>query len=450
MITDERAFVDVLLSVNEWWVTGRSRKAERYRKKRAVFPKLKRELASKRAIVLSGPRRVGKTILLHQLIQDLIDSGVDKESILYYQLDDPSILPYSDEPVKDIIEYGLSRSKGKTYVFLDEVQAQKEWYKWIKAYYDRDLDIKFILSGSSSLTIQADANKYLRGRTTEIELYPLDFREFLFFSDVGIPRIRKRDTAGVLAVQKQLAKLVEEYLLVGGFPEWFEIRRQEDAKERWLTHLLSDVPKKAIYEDIAVYFNIRNPKVVDLLLNIIAINQSKIISYEKMNEAVNLDRATLLSYIEFLKSSYLVLEIPTYGSPKKQMKAMKKFLLIDQGLRNSLMKEYVLREDNKGFIIENVVGTMLALNYRNVTYWKEQAHEVDFVVKGVPVEVKYKNRIENKEFSGLLKFLERHDGGYGIVITKDEMRDKTVEGKRIRFVPFWMFLLGPKLISSKD
>jgi predicted AAA+ superfamily ATPase len=391
---------------------------------------------------------VGKSVLLNQLIQELIDSGVDREGILYYQLDDPAILSCSDEPMKDMIDYAIARSKGKAYVFFDEVQAYKEWYKWIKSYYDRDLDINFFLSGSSSLTIQADANKYLRGRTAEVELFPLDFREFLFFSGVQIQKPEKKDAAGLLAAQKQLAKTLDEYLLVGGFPEWFEFKDEDAALERWLTHLLSDVPKKAIYEDIAAYFNIRNARVIDLLLSILAINQSKPLSYEKMNEVTNLDRATLLNYLEFLKSSYLIFDVPVYGSPRKQTKAMKKFLLIDQGLRNALMKEYVLKEDNRGFIVENLVGITLALAFKNVTYWKEQTYDVDFVANGIPVEVKFQNAIVEKDYRGVTKFLERYKKDYGVVVTKDLSGEKNIGGKKIRFVPFWLFLLEPETALS--
>ncbi|MCI0503527.1 ATP-binding protein [Candidatus Micrarchaeota archaeon] len=445
MIKDENAFAHALLNVNEWWVTGKSRKAGRYPKKRAIFPKLKQELGSKRIVILSGPRRVGKSVLLHQLVQELIDSGVAKESILHYQLDDPTIHSYSDEPLKDMIDYALSRAKGKAYIFFDEIQAYKGWHEWVKTYYDRDLDIKFILSGSSSLKIQTDANRYLRGRTVEMELFPLDFREFLSFDGTQIPEIDKNNALGMRAAQNRLAKAIGDYLLVGGFPEWFEIKNEEAARERWLTHLLADVPKKAIYEDIAVYFNIRNPKVIDLLFSILAINQSKPLSYEKMNEVANLDRATLLNYVEFLKSSYLILDVPVYGSPRKQIKAMKKFLIIDQGLRNAMMKEYVLKEDNQGFIIENLVGTALALNYKNVTYWKEQNYEVDFVVNDIPVEVKYQNVIVEKDYRGLLRFLERYNGGHGVMITKDTCGEKMIDGKRIVFVPFWVFLLEPEV-----
>lgn len=445
MIKDEKGFEDALARVNDWWNTGKSRVAEKYKNKRNIFNKLKDEVNIRRILILLGPRRVGKSVLLHQLIQDLLDSGIPRKNIIYYQLDDQTIASFTDQPIQDIIEYAISKNNGKLYVILDEIQTYKEWYKWIKTYYDRDLDVKFILSGSASLTLQTDANKYLRGRTVEFEIFPLDFKEFLFFNNMAIPEFKKTDNLSLNFAQRELVNLLDEYLLIGGFPEWFGIKNRQDAKEEWLIHLLTDVPKRAIYEDIAGYFNIRNPKIIDLVLNVISLNQSKIISYEKINEIVNLNRITLLDYIEFLKSSYLILEVPIYGNPKKQMKAMKKFLLIDQGLRNSLMKEYALKEDNKGFIVENVVGITLALNYSNVTYWREQIYEVDFVANDIPVEVKYQNAIHEQDFRGLLKFLEKHKKNYGIVITKDRYEEKTIDGKKIKFIPFWMFLLEPKI-----
>lgn len=445
MIKDEVLFAGVLSNVNEWWFTGKAVKAGRYAKKRAIFDKLARELESNRVLILSGPRRVGKSVLLHQLIQSLIDSGTPSRNIVYYSLDDPSIFPYSDEPVRDIIDYAFAHANGKKYVFLDEVQACNDWYKWVKSSYDNaGREIKLVLSGSSSMKIQSDANKYLRGRTTEFEIFPIDFREFLFFSGRTAPEI-KDDSASLAVIQRQLRPVLEEYLLVGGFPEWFEIKNEFDAKERWLSHLIGDVPKKAIYEDIAVYFNIRNPKMIDLLLNVLAINQSKIISYEKINEVLNVNRATLLSYIAFLESSYLVLGVPVYGGPKKQLKAMKKFLFIDQGIRNAIMKHYVIQEANAGFIAENLVGVNLALNCGNITYWREQAVEVDFIANNIPIEVKYQNQVSEKDCSGVMKFLERFDKNLGVIITKNLSCEKTIRDKKIRFIPFWRFLLeGPK------
>ncbi|MFH0713175.1 MAG: ATP-binding protein [Candidatus Micrarchaeota archaeon] len=448
MINDEIGFVNELLKVNEWWATGTSRKAEKYPKRRTVFSKLETELQSNRVLMLFGCRRVGKSVALHQLIQKLLDSRVPRENILYYQLDDPSLLSYASEPVKDLIEYALSKkNRGKTYVFLDEVQASQEWYKWIKAYQDRQLDLKFVLSGSSSLRIQTDANKYLRGRTTEVEMSPLGFREFLEMNEIEIPHVKK-DAASLSVAKTKLSKPLEEYMLVGGFPEWLEVKKQEDSVQRWMSHLLSDVPKKAIYEDIAVFFGIRNPKVLDLLLNFIAVNQSKILSYEKMSQTVGIDRLTILNYLEFLKASYLIFEIPVYGSPKKQIKAMKKFLVTDQGLRNSLVKEYSLREDNQGFIVENLVGTTLYSNFESVTYWREQKHEVDFVAGDIPIEVKYKNVIGKGDLNGLLKFLEKNGKNKGAVITKDKFGRETIENKQITFIPFWLFLLEPNIISE--
>ena len=445
MIKYEKGFFEALLSENPWWKTGQVPLATLYPKKRAVYKKLEPELSTKRILTVSGPRRVGKSVLLHQLIKTLIERGTPPHAITYYSMDDPAILAHADSPIQDIVDFAQNRSlENRTYVFLDEIQTNKGWHQWIKAYYDREARIKFILSGSSSLDIQTEANQYLRGRTVDIEVRPLDFIEFLEFIGTPPPDSNIQDPVGLLAAEKQIRPFIEEYLLVGGFPEWFDIRNETNARQRWLTHLLSDIPKKAIYEDVAVQFNIRNPKVIDLLLSLLALQQSKILSYETLNETVQLDRATLLNYLEFLKASYLVLEVPLFAPPKKQLKAMKKFLIADPGLRNSIVKQYDLTEENKGYQVENAVGIALSTRSEHLTYWRHQNHEVDYVADDVPIEVKYRNDIKDKDLRGLLKFLETEDKPIGIVITKNQTEEKSFGTKKIRFMPLWKFLVETK------
>jgi predicted AAA+ superfamily ATPase len=267
------------------------------------------------------------------------------------------------------------------------------------------------------------------------------------FAGVPAAKIGEDDaTSAAVVALKAMEPLVEEYLLVGGFPEWFELRGTPDATRRWLERLVLDVPKKAIYEDIASYFGIRNPKVLDLLLTVIASNQGRILSYEKLNEAVRLNRATLLDYLEFLRSSYLLLEIPLHASPKKQAKAMKKFLLCDQGVRNAILKKTVPDPENAGFLVENVVGATLFRHCSQLTYWRDQSNEVDYVADGFPVEVKYQNSIGEPDAAGILRFLKESGGKNGAIITRHHKGKLSIKGKSISLVPFWEFLLDPQQV----
>lgn len=451
MIKNIVGFRNELEKINEWWITKKVKEAERFPFKREIFQNVKKELQRRRVTIVLGPRRVGKSVLLKQCIEFLIKSGVNPRNILYYSLDDPTLLTYTDNLMKDVIDYFSDKiaKKGKKYIFFDEVHRYKGWYKWIKAYYDEYPEIKFILSGSSTLALQEDANRYLRGRTIEIEMFPLNFREFLMLSGIDVKQFKleidELDEFEVKRIWHKVKDAFEEYLLVGGFPEWFEIRGMDDAMDRWFRMLVNDIPKKAIYEDIVNLFGIRNPRFLELIFAFIAANQSRILAYETINDVAKLDRATLINYLEFLKASYLLIEILKFAGVKEQMKAKKKFLIVDQGLRNAILKDYEIREENIGFVIENLIGARLFFDCKqrgeNLFYWRIN-EEVDFVIRGVlPVEIKYRDWVSNGEIKGLLEFMEKFNYDRGMVITRDTLKREMINGKKVSFIPAWLFLL---------
>ncbi len=455
MIKDILGFRNELDKINEWWITKRVKEAERFPERREAFQKVEDELDTRRAIVILGPRRVGKSVLMKQIISALIKDGTNPRNIIYYSLDDPTLLTYCDNLIKDPIDYFLENitDKGKKYVFFDEIHLYTGWYRWIKAYYDKYLDIKFVLSGSSSLALQKEANKHLRGRTVEIEMYTLSFREFLKIYGIeaekfDLETIEKFDEFRIKELWHKVGDAFKEYLLVGGFPEWFELREKSDAIDKWFKRLIDDVPKKAIYEDIVNIFGIKSPKIIELIFTFIAANQSRVIAYETINDVVKLDRATLTNYLEYLKNSYLIVEILKFANLKEQLKAKKKFLVIDQGLRNAILKDYELKESNVGLIIENLVGTNLFFYVKrkggNLFYWKIN-NEVDFVIRNkslIPVEVKYRAHIDKKDLKNLLNFAEKFNCKKGVLITKDLFMKEKISKVEILFVPAWLFLLA--------
>ena len=446
MIKDVEIFRDELEKINEWWINKRVRETERYSFKRNLFYEIEKEIKTKRIICLLGPRRTGKTVLLKQLIKSLIKPR--PRNVLYYSLDDPSLFVFSDNLLKDLIDYWVDNiaGKGKKYVFLDEVHSYPDWHKWIKSYYDRT-EIKFFLSGSSSLSLQKEANKFLRGRTIEFELFPLNFSEFLELSNkkIKIPK----DEFEIKKTGKEIKDIFNEYLLVGGFPEWFEIKNEKDSLNRWLNRIVTDVPKKAIYEDVAKIFGIKNLNILEAVLSYIVANQSRILAYETINDIAKLDRETLINYISFLKNSYLIIEVLKYSKNiKESLKAKKKFLAIDQGVRNALLKNYEIKENNIGFIIENTVGIHIfkLTKKKNIKffYFRENG-EIDFVVKNdnklIPIEVKYREHPTNSDLKTLLKFAGKNNCEEGIVITKNLIKEEKIEKCKIRFIPIWLFLL---------
>ena len=153
-----------------------------FSKKRKLFNKLVKEIKSQQIISLIGLRRTGKTTILKQLIDYLIQEKVKRENIIFYSFDENQpkiadvIQDYENSVGKTILE-----TKERIYIFLDEIQKLKNWQNQIKYYYDNYKNIKFFVSGSSSLFIKKQTQESLAGRIYEFILEPLSFDEFLIF-----------------------------------------------------------------------------------------------------------------------------------------------------------------------------------------------------------------------------------------------------------------------------
>ncbi len=429
---------------NEFWLTGEIRGVDRYSIKRLEFSEVIKEIDLRHITTIIGPRRVGKTVLLKQTVNRLIEDNINPRNILYYSFDVPTISQYCDNPIMDVFEYWYENiaKSGKRFFFLDEVHFIKDWYKWLKAIYDRYDDVKIFVSGSSSISIQKDIFAYLKGRIILHELFPLSFKEFLMFKGKEIDEINFEsiDAVEVDRICNKFKEDFDEYLLVGGIAEWFEV----NDVDKWFKILTGLVTKKAIYEDISTLFGIKNIKTLENIFSFIVANQSRILSYEAINEIANLKHEILVNYIEYLKSSFLIIEILKFAGIKEQLKSKKKYLCIDQGLRNSTLLEYEIKEDNVGFIIENVAGLHLWYSAKrvngNLMYYKIN-DEIDFVVqKGneiIPIEVKYRGDIQEAETFKLKKFIQKFKLKKGVVLTKNLFKS---EGE-IRFIPVIFYLL---------
>lgn len=449
MIKDNIRFSKELEKVNEWWLTSKIELPKLL--KREEIDKIIEEFKGSRAIQITGPRRVGKTTLIKQAISYLLSDKILPTNILFLSLDDPVFHTLSDSLIEDAINFfleNISKGDSKKYIFLDEIQTYKEWYKWIKSFYDRYSEngkIKFVISGSSSLSLQKEANVYLRGRIQDFEIYPFSFKEFLQFNDIKVEKINfleieKIKPLDVSSLNKRVKPYFDEYLLVGGFPEWFKVKEVKN----WFEKIINDIPKKAIYEDIINIFNIKSPRILENIFAFMLENQSRILSYETINEIAGLQRSILLNYIEYLKSSYLLIEVQKFTKKvKERIKSKKKFLILDQGIRNAILKEYKLNLENIGFIIENVIG--VHLSRCGEIYYFKMNDEIDFIFKHnkllIPVEAKYRERVEFPK--SIIKFMQKYNTECGLVITKDvfKIEYNYLPNRKIYFIPAWLFIL---------
>ncbi|MBU4373732.1 MAG: ATP-binding protein [Euryarchaeota archaeon] len=453
--------LETLMKVNEWWETKEIPKELVPETKRNVFSEIVDMMDDRRIIAIVGPRRTGKTTTMFQLMDMLIkEKRVNPKNILFFSCDDVDLRGREDligEAIRLYFEefLKLDYRAEKCYIFIDEIHWIKDWQLWLKKFYDLKYNIKFIISGSSAAKIKKEQRESLAGRIMEFTVFPMTFSEFLGFCGIKIDKIPLDQITyeKLKAVREELGpkrvleikKLLDEYLIVGGLPEWFETKNLV----KWQKKLREDVIKRVVYDDIATLYGVKNTSKIEALLMLISSLQSRIYSYNSIASTLKIDNETAAQYISYLKESFILFELRNYAASKeKQLRKNYKYVIFDSGIRNSLERINDLRKGDTGYILESAVGQHFVWNTdmepTEVFYWREKELEVDFIVKGkniIPIEVKYQSNISARDLNGLTRFMESFRITRGVLVTKELFEKRDVDGKEILLIPAWFFLL---------
>lgn len=360
---------DVLFSYNPWW-TGYFKTDTIPRK--GYVDTLLSEKNEKDIVLISGIRRVGKTVLMHQTIERLLET-VPKETILYVSLDHPIFIKGT---ILDIVKehrrvHGLGRDR-RLFLFLDEVHLKEGFERDLKVLHDME-NVKIYASGSSSLLLR-QKGAFLTGRFTKMVIRPLDFNEFLEFRG---KRIKRSET---YLYQKEL----DDYLRTGGMPEY--VLRPDRPQ-----HLLNLV-ESIIDKDIVAHYGVKKPGLLRELLLLLAERVGKRMTYNKLAKVLGLTPDTVKQYVDYLEETYLVRTVPRYArSMNERIYSPKKVYMADTGLKTVLTGA-----KETGPLAENLV--FLQLEKRgSVSYYHEFNREIDFIVNGMAVEVKYKDVLDEED-----------------------------------------------------
>jgi predicted AAA+ superfamily ATPase len=171
---------------NPWWKDGKV-PSEIMGKRRRIFHEIIRYLDKRQILVFTGLRRVGKTTLMYQIIDEILKKGEKPHNIFYFSFDEKG---FGLEEILKQFEIEILRgdlSRMKTYIFLDEIQKLEDWPSKIKLLYDMSPKIKIFLSGSAQITMWRGTRESLAGRFFDFNIQPLDFEEYLEFK--GLSRL---------------------------------------------------------------------------------------------------------------------------------------------------------------------------------------------------------------------------------------------------------------------
>lgn len=412
---------------NPWWKEKKVR-VELIGIERKKTRILNKAIKEKEILVLTGPRRSGKTTIMHQLINNLLEKGIKPEQVIYINLDDESLIETSLETI--YLTYRKNKNPNdKVYFFIDEVQEKENWEKFLKKKYDMREDIKFVISGSNANLLNQDYSRLLTGRIIRFEIFPLDFIEFLNFKGFEYLRAEEMDSSD----KWKLLRHFDEYLNFGGYPEIVN-------KDRYFKNVtLKDYYEGSLYRDIIGRYALNSEKFAKLAHYLIT-NFTCLVSYRDLMRRLELTYSTLINYLGYLREAYLIYEINYFAfSLKRQEINNKKIFCIDNGLRNAVSFKF---SEDKGKLAENLVFIELKRREYELYYWQGKG-EVDFVVKNkdnslTAINVTYSDEINDRETRALLEFKKEFKQTKELILLT---RDTEKKQQGIRFIPLWKWLL---------
>jgi len=324
--------------------------------KRALETVLKSKIDHKKAIVVLGPRQVGKTTLISG-----IAAGLTKD-YLYINGDDPSIRLAWNNPSQAFIKNYISDHK---VIVIDEAQRLENIGLSAKMIIDAKEDIQLFLSGSSSLEIASKVNEPLTGRKWEYRLYPLSWAEI-------------KDH---FSFAKTLPRL-DEFLVTGMYPD--VINNPEDGKE-----ILTNLAGSYLYKDILESGGIRRPDILLKLLQALAWQIGNEVSYNELAQTVGADKATVSEYIDLLEKAFVIFRLnPFARNLRNEISSTRKIYFYDNGVRNTIINNFApaSQRGDIGPLWENFIISerkkQLAYNgfYGNTYFWRNTAQaEIDYV-----------------------------------------------------------------------
>lgn len=415
IVSDEQ-IIKVLRQYNPWWRIPSAIKEENKPQKRLAYDEALRILKHKsirRFVVLSGVRRVGKTTILYQIMNSLIDEGINPKNILYVTFDNPILKLVTVEDVLSIYE-SLYPIVGTRYIFFDEIQYTENWELWMKVIYDSRKDIRLIATGSASPILEKGSTDSGTGRWTVLKIPTMSFYEYCKLlgleepeipDDLRLTELVRRSRAELGDLMSRFSSLqnhFNRYLTIGGFPEL--VLSEDDAYAQRM--LREDVVDKVIKRDVLTLFNIRSPLLMEKLFLYLCMNSAEIFNATTAaKELENTSVSTIDSYIEALEMSNLVyLAKPVDVGSKGALKGKPKIFIADAAIRNAvLMIDDILSDERElGVMVETAVYKHMVSFYQGSTaqlgYFrkaKDNQKEVDVVVElprqKILCEVKYRN-----------------------------------------------------------
>ncbi len=321
---------------------------------RKLLAVVKRKMGKGKAIIIIGPRQVGKTTLIENLLAN--------KKHLFLNADDPVVRKLLTNPTTEQLKTLIG---SETIVFLDEAQRVENIGITLKIITDQFKHVQLLVSGSSAFDLGNMLNEPLTGRKWQYDLLPISWQEIEAFE-------------GMLKAQQQL----ETRMLYGFYPDVLNHKGEE-------VEVLMQLVNSYLYKDILALANLRKPELLEKIVQALALQIGNEVSYNELAQLVQVDKNTIATYIDVLEKGYIIYKLPSFSrNLRNELKASRKIYFYDVGVRNAVIGNFSpldLRQD-KGALWENfLISERLKANLYNqkltkLYFWRTtQQQEIDLI-----------------------------------------------------------------------
>ena len=432
--------IDILIRWNRWGTNPLSSGHLRQ-----ITSTLSPFLHSEEIVVLTGLRRSGKSTVLYQIMDSLIDQSIDQKAMLHINFEEPALAPYLNLKILDEL-YDLYRSqiypRGKAYLFLDEIQNIPEWERWVRARNETE-DIKIFITGSSGRLMSRELATLLTGRHVSFEMFPLNMKELLQFFAIDLP-----PKPWPFAPPPLIQNSLNFKLKWGSLPK-IVLAEQDIQREKLLSQYFDDI----LLKDIAMRHDIRDITSLRAIAVHVLTQTGSLISFQRIAAIFNISPVMAQNYCYYLQEAYLTELLPFYSlKAALRQRNPQKLHATDLGIRNQVGLSGSI---DQGRLIESLVYNALKQVKNDGIFYLKKEGEIDFLLRrnnnivaliqvvsdGLDNEKVFKR--ETKAFQDLSDFPHAKL----IIITNSRSIPKDIHlNTSAKIIPLWQFLLEPEIV----
>lgn len=460
---------------NPWWMTNAIPQEFHEMRHRLYLDSFYQEVTNRdirRGVILLGPRRIGKTVMIYHAIERLIEHGTSPQQIIYLSIDTPIYNNIALEELFSLAKEALNNenAQGDYYVFYDEIQYLKDWEVHLKSLIDTYRNVKFVASGSAAAALKMKSNESGAGRFTDFMLPPLTFNEYIHLLNLNSIVTKKSDkpddplnsyvdTLDIGILNRHFI----DYINYGGYPEIVFSERMRQDPGQYIQH---DIVDKVLLRDLPSLYGIQDTQELNRLFIYIAYHSGEEFSYEAISKESEIKKEVLKKYLMYLEAAFLINIVYKIDANAKRMQRITSFkiYLTNPSLRCALFSPLTETDPAVGSMVETAIFAQWLQKRSFVVYyanWNKgpAPGEVDIVGVNIArqkpdwaVEVKWSDRYFDKpnELKSLLYFMENNHLEKALVTSLTKRGEKQLKAVRLEFVPaaIYAYTVGHNRFST--